>query len=51
MRKLIFIFVMCLMLGGSTSQSKTIDERKEKQSVIILRVKDDVGNILLIQEI
>lgn len=58
MKKLIFIFTILVFAFSGSSQrqpTQTLQVQQEvdtrKKCVVIIRVKDDVGNVILSQEI
>ena len=58
MKKIIFIFAILVFAFSGSSQrqpTQTVQVQQEvdaeKKCVVILRVKDDVGNVILSQEI
>ena len=62
MRKLIFILVMCLMLGGSTSQVSSVDcdepikglnndKELDNKPVVVLLIRGDYGELIMAREV
>lgn len=62
MKKLIFIFIMALMMGGSTSQVSSvdcdepikglnIDKELDNKPVVVLLIRGDYGELIMAREV
>ena len=62
MKKLIFIFIMALMMGGSTSQVRSVDSDElikglnndkeiDNKPVVVLLIRGDYGELIMVREV
>ena len=62
MKKLIFIFIMALMMGGSTSQVSSVDydepikvlnndKELDSKPVVVLLIRGDYGELIMVREV
>lgn len=51
MKKIIVIIVMGAFISASTPQEQSFPITPMKKQVVILRVKDEVGNIMFCEEV
>lgn len=62
MKKLIFIFIMALMMGGSTSQVRSVDSDElikglnndkelDNKPVVVLLIRGDYGELIMAREV
>ncbi len=62
MKKLIFIFIMALVMGGSTSQVRSVDSDElikglnndkelDNKPVVVLLIRGDYGELIMVREV